>query len=58
MPLKRGYGKSAIGANISRLRKEGKKPAQAVAIALSVADRAAKAAGKPHKSPKRRKGKK
>jgi hypothetical protein len=56
-PLKKGYSPKTVGQNISKLRSEGKKPSQAIAIALSVADKAAKAAGKPSKSPKR-KGKK
>jgi hypothetical protein len=37
MPLKPGSSKAAISANIAKLRDEGRKPAQAVAIAMSVA---------------------
>ena len=51
MPIVKGYSKKSIGSNISTLRKEGKKPAQAVAIALSVARKAAMDAGKPSKAP-------
>jgi len=46
MPLATGYGRTAISKNIKLLRKEGRKPRQAVAIALSEARRSAKRAGK------------
>ena len=42
MPLKRGYGKKSISSNIATEIRHGKKPAQAVAIALSVARKAKK----------------
>ena len=35
MPTK-GYAKKAISSKISKLRKEGKKPKQAVAIAMNM----------------------
>lgn len=41
MPLKKGYSKKTVAANIKTEMKHGKSRAQAVAIALSVA-RAAK----------------
>jgi ribosomal protein L12E/L44/L45/RPP1/RPP2 len=55
MPLKKGYGKSSIGQNIKSEIAAGKKKSQAVAIALSVARKAAQAAGKPSKAPRRKK---
>lgn len=55
MPLRKGYGKASIAANIRTEKAHGKKHSQAVAIALSTAAKAAKKAGKPGKAPKRKK---
>lgn len=54
MPLKMGYGKKSISGNIRSEMKAGKPQKQAVAIALSTAEKAAKRAGKPGKAPKRK----
>lgn len=55
MPLKKGYSKKSIGANIGAEMKAGKPQKQAIAIALNTARTAAKKAGKPSKAPKRMK---
>lgn len=51
MPIKKGYSKKAIGANIGELEKSGRPVKQAVAIALGAARKSALAAGKPSKAP-------
>jgi hypothetical protein len=51
MPMKKGYSDKTIGKNISMEMKSGKPQKQAVAMALGMASKSAKAAGKPSKAP-------
>lgn len=46
MPIKNGYSKKTISSNIKKEMAAGKKQNQAIAIALDVAKRAKKKAGK------------
>jgi hypothetical protein len=52
--MSKGYSKKTIGKNIAVEMKAGKPQKQAIAISLSVASKAAKAAGKPSKAPKKK----
>lgn len=54
MPLTKGYSKKSVGKNIAAEMKAGKPQAQAVAIALNTARKAAQKAGKPSKAPKKK----
>ena len=51
MPLTKGYSSKSIGKNIAKEMKAGMPQKQAVAVALTTARKAAKAAGKPNKAP-------
>jgi hypothetical protein len=46
MPLKKGYSKASMSKNIKTEKRAGRSTKQAVAIAYSVARKAAKKAGK------------
>ena len=51
MPLTKGYSSKSIGKNIAKEMKAGMPQKHAVAVALTTARKAAKAAGKPSKAP-------
>jgi len=53
MPLTKGYSAKSVSKNIGKEMKSGKPQKQSVAIALTAATKAAKAAGKPSKAPKK-----
>jgi len=55
MPMKQGYSKKTIGKNVAMEMKSGKPRKQAVAMALSMASKSAKSAGKPRKAPMKKK---
>lgn len=58
MPLKKGYSKKTIGANVAKEEAAGKPAKQAIAIALDVARKAAESEGKPSKAPAKKAAKK
>jgi len=51
MPMKKGYSDKTVSKNIAMEMKSGKPQKQAVAMALGMASKSAKAAGKPGKAP-------
>ena len=57
MPLKKGYSKASVSANIKREMGAGKPQKQAAAIAMNTARTAAMKAGKPGKAPAKKGGK-
>lgn len=54
MPLKKGYSRKSISKNIATEIKSGRPQKQSIAIALDLARRSAKKAGKPNKIPQAR----
>ncbi len=57
MPLKKGYSRASVGANIHTEMMAGKSQRQAIAIAMSVARKAAQKAGKSLPRRKRKRSK-
>ena len=51
MPMAKGYSDKTVSKNIKMEMKSGKPQKQAVAMALGMASKSAKEAGKPSKAP-------
>lgn len=54
MPMKKGYSDKTVSKNIKTEMKAGKPQKQAVAMAMGMAAKSAKEAGKPMKSMKKK----
>jgi len=55
MPLKKGYSAKTVSSNIKTEMKKGHPQKQAIAMSISSANKALKAAGKPMMKPKKKK---